>query len=273
MLRERWPIFVSGAAVVSIFIFLGTLAILSRPEPPKTEAEPVRARQPAIVQPVVQRDVKPEAPKPKPVKPAPPALSDVEREMVRIKAADLKAELDPASMRVGNLGKLKSVSILQVVDETTMLCQSGDETFFLTGASTTGLVDGRDFRLNSDWFCYVAGTQAYTTAIGSRKTVFVLTVLDSSKLAVHIKALREALQQMREDRELRKTAGNGADRRWLTLSGSAYQGEFVRLGEGTVIVKDKSQGEVEILSGDLPYEDVLWVGKLVAQRENDPAAE
>lgn len=81
--------------------------------------------------------------------------------------------LDPATFRVGQTGKLRfQFEVLQIVDGSNMRVKSAGIDFWISGVSTAGMVDGRDYELRTR--LKVSGTKQYKTVTGGSRTVFLL---------------------------------------------------------------------------------------------------
>lgn len=80
--------------------------------------------------------------------------------------------LDLDNLAPGDIGQPGRIYVLQVVDETNMICKFNQTTYWISGVSTRGFTDQETYRLAD--VLVVAGTRQYQTAIGGSKTVVVL---------------------------------------------------------------------------------------------------
>lgn len=128
------------------------------------------------------------------------AIQQVSRELDSAKTAVQEVEaaahevatqpyvISPMSnpLKVGSFGSVEAITIVQVVDEKTMLGKatiSGvQELFYVTEIETEGFVDGRWFRPQTPM--KIVGTKKYETVGGGSKTVFELRPLEIRKYVV-----------------------------------------------------------------------------------------
>jgi hypothetical protein len=75
--------------------------------------------------------------------------------------------------QVGSVGKLGTVRIQQILDDDNMLIDAGNQTVWVKGYSTKGLVDSNDPKFEINSIFQITGTKRYTTVIGATTTCFV----------------------------------------------------------------------------------------------------
>lgn len=86
----------------------------------------------------------------------------------------LKPLLRPGRMAVGKVGVLyRAVEVRQVIDNTTALVASGDDTVFILRVDASKLVSDKSYDLGATLY-EVAGTTTYKTLLGGTNTVFVV---------------------------------------------------------------------------------------------------
>ncbi|MBL4885497.1 MAG: hypothetical protein JKY95_13295 [Planctomycetaceae bacterium] len=78
----------------------------------------------------------------------------------------------PFSVKVGKAGYISSFTIIQIIDNHTMLVQFGSHTAIAQGWDTTNVVD--DSVLIPKDAIIVTGTTNYTTVLGAKKRVYVI---------------------------------------------------------------------------------------------------
>jgi hypothetical protein len=87
--------------------------------------------------------------------------------------------LGPDTFRVGQVGLLSNVRVVQVQGPNKMLVSMGDGIFLLDNVATADVADGQNVSPQS-WF-YVRETETYETVAGGTKTVYVLTPCPNEK--------------------------------------------------------------------------------------------
>lgn len=79
---------------------------------------------------------------------------------------------NPSRFAVGLEGTFgESVKVLTVVDKENMICRLGED-FWVSGYSTAGMVDGRNYELSGKF--KVVSTKRYKTALSGSRTIFLI---------------------------------------------------------------------------------------------------
>lgn len=101
-------------------------------------------------------------------------------------------------MKIGAIGRIDGLEVIQVLDASTMLCMVGSnfQVVMVRGYSTAGYVDGQRLSLPA---AMVRGTEQYGNVLGSTKTVFTLVPVDDA-------AARDMLAEQELERIYRQEA-------------------------------------------------------------------
>tara|TARA_R110002049_G_scaffold288568_3_gene471183 strand:+ start:178 stop:1119 length:942 start_codon:yes stop_codon:yes gene_type:complete len=140
-------------------------------------------------------------------------------------------------------------TVVQVLDEDRLICTLGEETLWVEGFPTAGIVDGKQFTMPFD--VQVIGTKTYKTAGGGTRTAW------------HMKPLHTDAERSRLIEEKRKTSY----RTWLSKDGAHKREAALLSADGTkakLIVLGGSIIDVSV--GSLSSGDQSYVRSWIADR-------
>ncbi|MDA1054863.1 MAG: SHD1 domain-containing protein [Planctomycetota bacterium] len=172
-------------------------------------------------------------------------------------ASGKEVELDEPHIELGAVGRLNprlGVTVIQVLDDESMLATSYKRPFLLRGVPTKGIVDGGDFGPIRDEMkkalLVVTGTETYDTAIGGTKTVFVVEPVQGELLKMVAAFVDE------RDRKL-------CTREWADSTGKfKVEAEYLEFKNSKVSLRKTDTGKtVEIALAQLDKTSRDWVAK------------
>lgn len=158
----------AGGVWLVIFLCCGGGYLLTKDDDPSAPVETAKAE--------VPEDPGPEPPAPKPQLPPPPQ-------------ADIAAyarTLPGYQLGQTGPGIITSISVTQVIDDFSFIAEHNGESVYVVGYSTEGMVDGRDYVVSGVFV--PAGTHAYLTVLGGRRTIHKIRHLTDRELvsyAIH----------------------------------------------------------------------------------------
>lgn len=152
----------AGGVWLMVFLCCGGGYLLTKDDSTATPVETAKAESP--------KDPRPEPPAPKPQMPPPPQ-------------ADIAAyarTLPGYQLDQNGPGIITSISVSQVIDNFSFIAEHNGEPVYVVGYSTEGMVDGRDYVVSGVFV--PAGTHAYLTVLGGRRTIHKIRHLTEREL-------------------------------------------------------------------------------------------
>lgn len=277
----------SGLFFLSVFACCGFLGSVATPTSPRVASSELPSRDPSSQ---TSSEPAPNETKTSPSstpKPEPPTRSEPDAELRSIMAWIRAGRPEITRLKVGAIGSIGGLEIIQIVDDRTALCMFRDsfQSVLVKGFNMTGHVDGERAKFN---LVMVTGTTQYQSVLGAQKTVFVLeriTRLDEAETELAQVEAREYAQDMlREAREKeeqeriaaemqREAAAIAAEEReaqfrtWQSANGKfTIDARLVRYSNGTVVLEKRSGEEIDVDQKQLSDDDQTFIQEEMKRR-------